>query len=167
MQKSIPPGFEMGCFAIPAIPKPRGTGQAILGAVYGGGAENFFVFKDAPHPREALDFLKYMLSQDGAHSYVRQLNTLSPVQHATDGVAITPALQSAVDVLDKRSRFINDRLSTLYLEFGKTAMPDAITDLLGQKITPEQFAQRLQASVDQIRANPDVYKPPPQGIPND
>ena len=118
------------------------------------------MFKDAPHPREALDFLKYMLSQEAAQSYVRQLNTLSPVNGATNGVAVSPALHSAVEVLDRRSRLVNDRLSSLYLDFGKTAMPDALSDLLDQKTTPEQFAHRLQASIDQIRANPDVYKPP-------
>ncbi len=164
MAKSIPPGFEMACFTVPAIPKSEG-GVGDPQAVYGGGAENFFVFKDSPHPREALDFLKYMLSQEAAHSYVHQLNTLSPVQKATEGVSISPALQSAVDVLDHRSRLFNDRLSGLYLDFGKTAMPDALSSLLEQKITPEEFAHRLQASVDQIKANPDVYKPPAQGVP--
>ncbi len=164
MARSIPPGFETACFAIPAIPPEEG-GQGDANAVYGGGAENFFVFRSAAHAREASDFLKYMLSQSSAQSYVTQLNTLSPVQHSTNGVVISPALRDAVAVLDKRSRLINDRLSTLYLDFGKTAMPDAVADLLGQKITPEQFAQRLQASIEQIRANPDVYKPPPQGVP--
>lgn len=164
MAKSIPAGFEMACFPVPAIPKEEG-GAGDPHAVYGGGAENFFVFKDAPHPKEAMDFLKYMLSQEASHSYVQQLNTLSPVLNATEGVQVSPALQSAVEVLDRRSRLFDDRLSGLFLDFGKTAMPDALSQLLEQKITPEEFAHRLQASIDQIRANPDVYKPPPRGVP--
>ena len=164
MAKSIPPGFETACFAVPAT-SPNEGGQGDANAVYGGGAENFFVFRNAPHPREAADFLKFMLSQQAAQSYVAQLNTLSPVQHSTDGVVISPGLRDASLVLDKRSRLMDDRLSVLYLDFGKTAMPDALADLLGQKITPERFAQRLQSAIEQIRANPDVYKPPPQGVP--
>jgi N-acetylglucosamine transport system substrate-binding protein len=164
MAQSIPNGFEMSCFPVPTIPSVEG-GQGDQRAVYGGGAENFFVFKDALHAREALDFLKYMLSQEAAQSYVRQLNTLSPVNGATKSVAVSPALRSAVEILDGRSRLFDDRLSGLYLDFGKTVMPDSMSDLLSQKITPDQFAHRLQASIDQIRANPDVYKPPPQGVP--
>lgn len=166
MAKSIPNGFEMACFPVPFIPSEEG-GEGDPRAVFGGGAENFFVFKDAPHAREAMDFLKYMLSQEAAQSYVGKLNTLSPVQHATDGVMVSPALRSAVEVLDRRSRLVNDRLSSLYLDFGKSAMPEALSKLLEQKITPEQFAQSLQTSIDQIRANPEVYKPPPQGIPSE
>jgi len=161
MKNAIPDGFEMACFAVPPVEGGKGDPRAI----YGGGAENFFVFSDAKHPKEALDFLKFMLSTESARSYIQQLDTLSPVRDSVKGVAISPALQSAVDVLDRSDRLYTDRLSGLYLTFGKSVLPDALTDLLTGKTTPEAFGSRLEAAMQQVRSDPDTYKPPTRGVP--
>ncbi len=161
MKNAIPPGFEMACFAVP----PVEGGQGDPRAVYGGGAENFFVFSDAKHPKEALDFLKFMLSKDSAKTYIQQLDTLSPVRDSVKGVPVSPALSSAVAVLDRSDRLYSDRLAGLYLGFGKSVLPDAITDLLTGKSTPEAFGARLEAAMDRVRKDPDVYKPPLRGVP--
>lgn len=161
MKNAIPPGFEMACFAVPPIEGGKGDPRSI----YGGGAENFFVFSDAKHPREALDFLKFMISRESARSYIEQLDTLSPVKDSVKGVPISPALQSAVDVLDKSNRLYSDRLSSLYLTFGKSVLPDALTDLLTGKVTPERFGARLEAVMQKVREDPDIYKPPVRGVP--
>ncbi len=162
MKNSIPPGFEMACFPVPTIEGGKGDPNA----VYGGGAENFFIFKDGKHPREALDFLKFMLSRQAAQSYIKQLDTLSPVQGATNGLELSPALRSAVEVLARSRHLYSDRLSGLYLEFGKNTLPDALADLLNSKTTPEQFSARMEDAMERIRRNPDIYKPPPMSVPN-
>jgi N-acetylglucosamine transport system substrate-binding protein len=161
MKNAIPPGFEMACFAVPPIDGGKGD----IHAIYGGGAENFFVFSEAKHPKEAQDFLKFMLSTAGAHSYIEQLDTLSPVKDSVTGVSISPALQSAVNVLNKSDRLYSDRLSTLYLTFGKSVLPDALTDLLTGKGTPEVFGGRLEAAMQKVREDSDIYKPPTRGVP--
>lgn len=162
MKNALPPDFEMACFPVPAIEGGRGDPRA----VYGGGAENFFVFADAKHPKEALDFLKFMLSLASARSYIQRLDTLSPVQGAVRGISLSPELRSAVAVVEKSTRFFSDRLSGLYLEFSKSVLPDALAALIAGKITPEEFGQRLEAAAERIRRNPDIYKPPPRGVPH-
>jgi N-acetylglucosamine transport system substrate-binding protein len=161
MQNAIPPGFEMACFPVPAVEGGQGDPQAI----YGGGAEHFFVFRQGHNPSGALDFLKFMLSADAAHSYVRELNTLSPVRGAANGVPVSAALKSAIDVLDRNTRFYSDRLTELYPSFGESVLPDALADLLSGRIAPERFAARLEAAADAIRRDPDIYKPPVMGVP--
>ena len=161
MKMAIPPGFEMACFAVPMVEGGRGDPRA----VYGGGFENFFVFADARHPKEAADFLKFMLSIESARDYVERLDTLSPVKDCAKGGRISPGLQSAVDVLDRRSRIFADRLGDLYLEFNMTALQQALADLVSGKIAPEEFGSRLEAAIDAVRRNPDIYKPPPRGVP--
>lgn len=161
MKSAIPPGFEMACFPVPAVEGGRGDAHA----VYGGGAENFFVFADAKHPREAADFLKFMLSLEGARSYTLRLDTLSPVRDAARGIPISRELQSAVDVLDQSSRIFSDRLGSLYLEFNVTVLQEAQADLLAGRITPEEFGRRLEAGAEKVRRDPDVYKPPARGVP--
>lgn len=161
MKNAIPPGFEMACFPVPMVEGGKGDPQAI----YAGGGENFVVFRGAKHPREALDFLKYMVSLECARTYTQQLDTLAPVKGSAKGIPISPALQSAVDVLNGSTRLYSERLSGLYLEFAKNAEPDALADLLAGKCTPEQFGARLEAALEQVRRNPEIYKPPPMGVP--
>lgn len=161
MKNAIPPGFEMACFPVPMIEGGKGDPRA----VYGGGGENFFVPADAKHPREALDFLKYLVSLESARTYTQQLDTLSPVRDSVKGLTIGPELQSAVDVIDNSSRIFSDRLNVLYLTFAKSALPDALAALLSGKITPEAFCQRLEGAMEQVRRNPDFYKPPAMGVP--
>lgn len=161
MKNATPPGFEMRCFAVPPVEGGKGDPHA----VYAGGAEQLFVFSEAKHPKEAADFLKYMLSMDAAHSYIQRLDTLSSVKDSVKGIKISPELQSAVDVLDVSSRIYADRLSGLYLEFAKNAIPDSLSDLLSGKSTPEQFGAKLENAVEQVRRNPDIYKPVPMGVP--
>ncbi len=161
MKSAIPEGFEMACFPVPMVDGGKGDPNA----VYGGGAENFCVFADAKHPREGADFLKYLLSMESARSYTLRLDTLAPVAGSTDGLPISQELQSVVEVLRRSSRVFQDRISGLYLEFGATVLQQAQADLISNRITPEEFARRLEAGAEAARRNPDIYKPEPMGVP--
>lgn len=162
MKNALQPGFEMRCFPVPMVEGGQGDPRAI----YGGGGEDFFVFADAPHPREGLDFLKYLMSMEPAHAYIQRLDTLSPVKDSVKGIKISPELQSAVDVMDHSSRIFSDRLSGLYPEFSRSALQVGLADLVAGKIAPEQFGKKLEAGIDEIRRNPDIYKPPTRGVPD-
>ena len=61
MKKALPPDFEIDCFAVPPVEGVGATRRRSTAA-----AANFFVFKDAKHPREAADFLKFMVSEANA-----------------------------------------------------------------------------------------------------
>ncbi len=161
MKAALPPEFEMSCFAVPMVDGGKGD----PGAVYGGGGENFVVFKDARNPALAADFLKFLLSMEPAQAYVGRLDTLSPVKDCFRGVAISSALQGAVDIVTRSSRLYSDRLGQLYLEFSRTVLQQGQADLLSGKSTPEQFAQRLEAGAEAVRRNAEIYKPPARGVP--
>ncbi len=160
MKNAIPPGFEMSCFAVPAVEGGKGDPNA----VYGGGQENCYVFRESKHPKEALEFLKYMESLQSARTYCQKLDTLAPVQHCIDGVAVSPALQSAVVVMNRSTRIYSDHLTGLFLQF-KTVTQDNLSDLIAGKITPEEFAKHLDAAIARVRKDPEIYKPAPMGVP--
>jgi N-acetylglucosamine transport system substrate-binding protein len=161
MKNAIPPGFEMACFAVPMVEGGKGDPLAI----YGGGAENCFVFRESKHPAEALDFLKYMESLQSARTYCARLDTLAPVKGAVDGLKVSSALQSAVDIVNHSSRIYQDRLTSLYLEFGQDTVDVNLGSLVSGAETPERFAQMLEEGAERVRKNPDIYKPAPRGVP--
>lgn len=160
MKDALPPDFEMSCFPVPTVDGGGGDQKAI----YAGGAENFFVFSQAKHPKEAADFLKFMLSKESAQAYTERLDTLSPVTDSYKGVKVSSALQGAIGIMEGRSRIFSERLG-LYPELGRTEMSDALGALLRGEIDPTQFANRLEKTADKIRKNPDIYKPPAKGVP--
>jgi N-acetylglucosamine transport system substrate-binding protein len=161
MKAAIPPGFEMACFPVPPVEGGLGDPHA----TYGGGAENFFVFADARHPREAADFLKFMLSLENARSYTLQLDTVSPVRNSARGIPISKELRSVAEVLEHNTRFFQDKVTSLYLEFNATVVEDALSGLLSRRISPEEFARRLEDGIEKVRRNPNIYKPAPMGVP--
>ncbi len=161
MKNAIPAQFEMSCFAVPIMEGGKGDQKAL----YGGGAENCFVFKESKHPREALDFLKYMESIHSAQSYCTRLDSLAPVKGAVKGLHVSSALQSAVNIVNGSSRIFSDRLTTLYLAFDKSVVEVNLADLVAGKVTPERFAQNLEDGLSAVRADPDIYKPEPRGVP--
>jgi N-acetylglucosamine transport system substrate-binding protein len=162
MKNAIPPGFEMDCFAVPMVEGGKGDPNA----VYGGGGENFFVFADAKHPKEACDFLKFMVSKECATSYILTLETLSPVKGSTDGLKLSEDLKGAVEIQNHSTRNYADHLTGLYLDFRDTDLRALLAELLENKITPAQFGKRMQAAIERVRKNPDIYKPPAMGVPS-
>ena len=161
MKSAIPPGFEMDCFAVPPVEGGKGDANA----VWGTGGEDFFVFADAKHPKEAADFLKFMISIECAPDYITTLETLSPVKGATNSLKLSEDLRGAVEIQNHATRNFHDKLTGLYLEFRDTDVRANLADLLTSKITPEEFAKRMEAGMEKVRRNPDIYKPPAMGVP--
>ena len=156
MKDALPSDFEMACFTVPSVEGGAGDPRAL----YAGGDENLFIFSQAKHPREAADFLKFMTSMGPAREYTAQLETLAPVANCDQGLKVSSALQSAVEVLRGSDQLYQDRLSTLYLTFYKGTIEDAVSQLVGGKITPEEFGHRLEAGAEAVRRDATIYKPP-------
>jgi ABC-type glycerol-3-phosphate transport system substrate-binding protein len=157
MKEAIPPGFEMDCFPVPGVEGGRGEPDAVLG----GGGAHYFVFADAPHPREGADFLKFMVSRARARTFTETLGALSPVRDSTRGVPLPSGLEGAVKIVERAPRIYSDRLTSLYLEFAGKELPAQLAALMERKITPDAFGRRLEDAAEKVRRDPDIYKPPP------
>jgi ABC-type glycerol-3-phosphate transport system substrate-binding protein len=161
MKQAIPTGFEMDCFPVPAVEGGMGDPRA----VYGGGGAHYFVFAQGKHPREGADFLKFMVSKERARSFSRSLGALSPVRGATQGFPLPASLQSAARIVENAPSVFADRLAGIYPELATSILPENLSALMRNEITPEAFSQRLEAAAEAIRRNPDLYKPPALGVP--
>jgi len=157
MKNAIPKGFEMDCFAIP----PPKDGKGDPKACNGGGGEYFFVFSEAKHPKEAADFLKFMMSRESGKTYVKTLDTLSTIQGTFSPETVSPELKGAVHIVLSASRTFADRLGILYLEWATRTMPTGLAQLVQKSITPEEFAQHMEDAAEKIRKDKNIYKPPP------
>ena len=162
MKKALPPDFEMDCFPVPPIEGGKGDPKA----VYGGGGENFYVFKDARHPREAADFLKFMVSETNALPFMNQIESLTTVKLRPEIVSQIPRdLQTPVRIMLDSTRSYSDRLTGLFPTWNKSVLEPTLGELVASKLTPEQACRRLEAGLEAIRRDPEIYKPPQMGVP--
>ncbi len=157
MRDATPEGFEMACFPIPMVEGGKGDPTMVVGS----GGEMFFVFADGGHPREAMDFMKYMMSRENGADFSRKIGAISSIVGATQKEDVSPALVRAVEVMEEASGSFNTRIGNLYLEWNSEVVPPALTQLLSGKITPERFGEIFEEGIEAVRRNPDIYKPPP------
>lgn len=162
MKEAVPKTLEMDCFPLPPVEGGKGSPNV----VYGGGGAQFFVFAESRHPEIGADFLKFMVSKERARTYTETLGALSAVRNSTEGIRLTPALQSAVQIVNNADGVYSDRLTSLYLEFANKKLPAHLSALIQGQITPQEFSKRLEDAMEAVRQNPNIYKPPAMGVPS-
>lgn len=155
MKESIPPGFEMKCFSLPPVAGGKGN-PALL---HGQGMEFLFVPRDARYPEIAFEFARYMVSPKNAPDMGRSIGVISPLAGGTPRDSVSPALQSALDVIDPASGIYNVRVRQLFPEWRTQVMQGALSALLRGELSPEAFGKRLDQGIADAVANADREPP--------
>jgi len=153
---TIPPGFELRCFNVPAVEGGKGNPELFNGS----GAEFLFVPAEARNPELALDFARYMVSPKNAPDMATSIGVISPLRGGTPREAVTPALESVLDMIDNAGGIFTCRLTLLLQEWTNQVMYPALLGLLLGEITPEEFCATLDQGVAEAKANPDILIPP-------
>lgn len=156
MKDSTPPGFQMRSFTVPAVQGGRGN-PAVF---HGQGMEFLFVPKDARYPDEAFAFARFLVSPAKAEDMGRSIGVISPLANATPRDAVSPALQSVLDIIDASDGLFNVRIRMLLPEWTGQVMNAAIAGLLRGDITPKEYGRLLDEGVTAARNNPDIIVPP-------
>lgn len=156
MKEGIPDGFELRCFSMPRVAGGRGNPRLL----HGQGMEFLFVPKDARHPDVAFEFARYLVSPQNAADMGRSIGVISPLAGATPRDAVSPALASALDVIDGSESIYNVRVRLLFPDWTSQIMNTAISDLLRGEISAEEFGLRLDAGIAESVAKSDRPIPP-------
>ncbi len=127
-------GDDLGWFPFPSV--DGGAGQP--GEQFGGG-DGFAIGKDAPP--EAIDFLKFLLSDEIA-SKAGASGALLPVTKGTEDSVEDPNMKSVLDARGKAS-FVQLYLDQAYAPAVGQAVNDAVQELFAGKATPEAVAKQI------------------------
>lgn len=156
MRASLPRGFDMRCFAVPAVPGGRGNPRVHFGM----GSEFVFVPAGGPHTREALAFARAMVSPREAGAMAARMGVISPLQGVLDPADAPPPLRSALHVLDEAEGLFGVRVDWLLIEWQTQTMATHLGLLLGGQESPEAFCAALDEGLQRQLANPGVIIPP-------
>lgn len=161
MLGKIPDGFELGAFNLPIVDAGKADPTAV--SAYSG---YYFVFKDSRHPREAIDFLRFMTSREMAATFAKRQDFPVAIRGVNE-TALSSDLAELAEVINAAKTSYGGAASEIAPEM-EQYWNDVRFALLTGKITPREGAQKLEAAAQAIRekaANPDhvtvrhVWKP--------
>ena len=128
-------GDALGWFPFPALDGGSGLATDVFG-----GADGYAVGKDAP--TEAVDFLRYLVSEPVAERFAATNTGILPATEAATDAVTDPTLQT---LLQKRAEAT---FAQLYLDQATTpalgqAINDAVQSLFAGQSTPEDVSTMI------------------------
>ena len=91
-----PAGFN---YAVMPVPSATASDKLPAKGLYATAGEPYFVSAKGRNPRGAMEYMRLMLSQEGAKGFVNLNKSLTAVTGAAEGVELSPGLTSASSAL--------------------------------------------------------------------
>jgi N-acetylglucosamine transport system substrate-binding protein len=156
MKTITPAGFEMTVLPVPVL----GPGSAMPAtALRTQPAEFFVVPKDAKNVNGGMEYLRIMLSKQGAAAFAQETASVPVVKGGTDAVQQkTPALASLSAALSTAGdNVFNWQFRTWYSPYSQ-ALKTEMGNLLAGRSTADGFLSAMQAVSDKVAADSSVTK---------
>ena len=151
MRELTPDGFDM---VIKPVPGPDESSYHSLVAWPG---EPYIVPVNAANVVGGMEFMRCMLSKANAQFFAKEISAIMPVFGGSEGVELSSALQSALEAAEAANGGFNYLSRGWYSDLW-TAAKNATGELLTNRISPQQFADTLQAAADEVKADDDIPK---------
>lgn len=139
-------GKEWGFFPMPEITEGQGNKNFLTGA-----PDGFMISAKTKHPKEAIEFLKYLTSKESADKLVKTLGWPSPIVGAVNSqnapaflVDGMKAIQDADGMALWLDTDVNIKISDVYLP--------AVQEMFNGTKTPEQIMKDVQATAQEVKA---------------
>src|SRR6266511_4259639 len=153
MLKTIPPDFQMKLSDYWQVT----SSDKAPNDVFAGAGEDWVIPSKAPNKEGAKEFLRGMLSVEGAGQFAELTKSLSSRQGSGDKVQDT-ALASANAVMQNASKdLVSWKFPDFYADYDKESQNLSL-DLMAGRLTAQQFVDKMQATADKIAADPNVKK---------
>ena len=150
-QKSMPPGAKMQFFLPPVISNGKGDPTAISISI-----EPWMVPSAAKNPNGAIALYKYMTSLTKAKQFVQQKGTLMAIKGSDSGSL--PAVLVEPSKAFKNSKTVYPYELRYWYPGMEKDLEDALTSLLNNVLTPEQFCDRAEADAEKVRNDQSIAK---------
>lgn len=153
--KSTPPGFN---YAVMPVPSATASDKVPAKGLYATAGEPYFVSAKGRNPRGAMEYMRLMLSQEGAKGFVNLNKSLTAVTGSAEGVELSPGLASASSALTAAGQDVfSYRFDSWYKELD-TELRTATNALMFGRENADQFVARMQKKADAIANDSSITK---------
>ncbi|MFE3824626.1 N-acetylglucosamine/diacetylchitobiose ABC transporter substrate-binding protein [Streptomyces sp. NPDC059092] len=145
--KTTPKDFQMKVAAPSGLDS---SDKLPFGALWASGGEPFIVPANAKNPDGGMEQLRIMLSEGSSKNFTSKVKSLTAYNGGTDGLTLSTALQSGVDVLAKAGdNVLNPRLQDWYVELQKQKIGVGVLgELMAGRMTPAEAVKKCQEFAD-------------------
>ncbi|GID94118.1 N-acetylglucosamine/diacetylchitobiose ABC transporter substrate-binding protein [Amorphoplanes digitatis] len=156
-QKSVtPPDFRM---AVAPTPSLTTSDKMPFEAFRGTGSEPFIVPTKGKNVRGGLEYLRVMLSQQGASDFTRKVSSLTCVKGAGAGIELGPGLASVTGLIEaSKGTAFTWLYSSYYRKLERERVDAACAELYTKRINAAQWCEQVQKSADEFAQDPAVKK---------
>lgn len=149
-------GFEIAMMPCPVLSSDAKLPAETVRATAG---EPYIVPAEAKNPRGALEYMRVMLSQEGARGFTEQVSSLAAVKGSADGVQLPPGLTSAQSALSTAGdNVINWFYSTWYREMENPGIDEATASLLAGRSSVDDWVATCEAEATKVRDDDAITK---------
>jgi N-acetylglucosamine transport system substrate-binding protein len=151
------PEFEMAYMLEPLLSESSVMPYETLRATPG---EPYFIPADANNPAGGMEYMRAMLSSEGARGFTEMVSSLTSLLGAADGVQLAaPGLNSAKEAFSAAGEnVINWFYPTWYPTMENPGIDQATGRLLKADINPEQWAEECEAVTREVREDDTIPK---------
>jgi N-acetylglucosamine transport system substrate-binding protein len=151
MKNTMPPGAKMQFMNTPVVTGGKGDPTALDISI-----EPWMIPSAAKNPNGAVALFKYMTSLTKAKQFVEQKGTLMAIK-GSDQAKLPETLVEAAKSF-KASKTVWSYLARQWYPKLETEVENALTSMLNNEITPEQFCDRAEAAAQKMRDDTTVTK---------
>ena len=154
-QKEVaPPGFQTTLSPTPLL--PGATLPFECGRVEA--AEAFIVPAQAQNVPGGMEYMRQMLSKEGAAEFTKLTAAPTVVNGATEGLELTPGAESAIALIESGG---DDNWNYYYNKWYTPMEPkigSAVAELAAGRIDADEFCSRAQQAADETAEDPNTVK---------
>jgi N-acetylglucosamine transport system substrate-binding protein len=154
MKDSIPPDFNMVVAPTPSLPEDKLPFESI----FAGGGEPFIVPSQGKNVQGGKEWLRLLLSKEGASFFSESTKSLSTVIGAGEGLDLGTAFASLQDAITAagENTYIT-RYQDWYDEFGEE-VKNQMAAMMQKQITIEEFQNSVQEAADFLKEDDSIPK---------
>lgn len=153
----LPGEFE---FAMMPDPLLSDSSAMPVETLFARAGEPYIIPSDAPHPEAAMEYMRAMLSMEGARGFTETVTSLSSVLGSSEGVDLgAPGLTSAQQALiTAGTNVVNYKFDSWYPSMNNPGIDAHTGDLLAGRTSVEEWAQGCEDEARRIREDDSLQK---------
>jgi len=154
-QKEVaPPGFQTTVAPTPLLP----GAELPFDCTRVEAAENFIVPSKAANQAGGMEYLRIMLSKEGAAEFTRLTMAPTVVDGAAEGLELTSGAQSAIALIESGGQNNWNYYYPIWYSPMDPEIQSAVAELAAGRLTADEFTARAQEVADETASDPATQK---------
>lgn len=155
-KEQTPAGFE---YAMTPLPSVTASDAMPFAAIRAAAGEGYIVPSKGKNTAGGLEYLRIMLSRDGARGFTEKTGNVTVVTGAADGLPLSPGNKSVAAAQTAAGKDIvtYSSFEGWYKEL-ETELRTKTNALMFGRITADQFCAQMQAKADSVKADSSIPK---------